>query len=80
MSVESYIYFHTKEFFMLHKLAENSDIYRRQKSLMPEIYKHVKIISISYDDEAYDLTNLYTLTLSRSHPSWAVQNICHHIT
>lgn len=44
MSAESYIYFHTKEFFMLHKLAENSDISRREKSLTLEIYKHVKIL------------------------------------
>lgn len=48
MPVESHIYFHTKEFFMLHKLAENSDISRREKSLMLEIHKHVKILSISY--------------------------------
>lgn len=61
--VESFIYFHTKEFFMLHKPAENSDTSRRQKSWMLEIYKHVKILSILYDDEVYDLTNWFTLTV-----------------
>lgn len=39
VSVESHTYFHIKEFFMLHKLAENSDISRREKSLMLEIHQ-----------------------------------------
>lgn len=37
MSVESHIYFHIKEFFMLYKLAENGDISKeKEKSMMLE--------------------------------------------
>lgn len=50
MSLENYIYFYIKEFFMLHKLAGSSDISRGEKSLMLEIYNHVKISSILYND------------------------------
>lgn len=35
---------------MLHKLAGSSDISRGEKSLMLEIYNHVKMFCILYDD------------------------------
>lgn len=45
MSVESNIYFHTKEFFMLYKVAENSDVSKWENSLMLEADINVKILS-----------------------------------
>lgn len=71
-SVESYIYLLNKEFFMLYKVAENSDVSKWEKSMWricKDPLQFVGWLSLWF------FTNLHTLIPSRSQPHRLYQHV-----